>query len=115
MNRLLLLTIVALYWGQVNADSFRCGRKVVKLGESSNALIEKCGDPVRRGGNGRGGLIGMLIIAAFGKFNCEKCGKIPTKEFPDEVRGKMRMNSMIMVIGAIILGIGLVALLVAMQ
>jgi hypothetical protein len=48
MNRILLLTIVALYWGHVNADSFRCGRKVVKLGESSNALIKKCGAPVRK-------------------------------------------------------------------
>jgi hypothetical protein len=48
MNRLLLLTIVALYWGQVHADSFRCGRKVVKLGESSNALIKKCGAPTSK-------------------------------------------------------------------
>jgi hypothetical protein len=30
------------------ADSFRCGRKIVKEDESSNALIKKCGDPVRK-------------------------------------------------------------------
>ena len=48
MNRLLLLTIFALVYSDVNADSFRCGRKLVKLGESSNALIKKCGDPLRK-------------------------------------------------------------------
>ena len=31
-----------------SADSFRCGRSLVKLGESSNALIKKCGDPLRK-------------------------------------------------------------------
>jgi hypothetical protein len=31
-----------------NADSFRCGRVLVKAGESSNALIKKCGKPDRR-------------------------------------------------------------------
>jgi len=44
---LLLLLLVALS-GQVDADSFRCGRKLVKLGESSNALLKKCGSPVRK-------------------------------------------------------------------
>jgi len=32
----------------VLADSFRCGRTLVKEGESSNALIKKCGKPVRK-------------------------------------------------------------------
>lgn len=32
----------------LNADSFRCGRKVVKTNESANALIKKCGAPVRK-------------------------------------------------------------------
>ena len=30
------------------AESFRCGRKLVKTNESSNALIKKCGNPVRK-------------------------------------------------------------------
>jgi len=30
------------------ADSFRCGRSLVKVGDSSNSLIKKCGDPVRK-------------------------------------------------------------------
>ena len=30
------------------ASSFRCGRTLVKVDESSNALIKKCGNPVRK-------------------------------------------------------------------
>ena len=48
MNRLLLLIMVLLVSGHVAADSFRCGRKIVKPGESSNALLKKCGSPVRK-------------------------------------------------------------------
>ncbi len=32
----------------LSADSFRCGRVLVKAGESSNTLIKKCGNPVRK-------------------------------------------------------------------
>ena len=31
-----------------SADSFRCGRKLVKHNESASALIKKCGKPVRK-------------------------------------------------------------------
>ena len=48
MNRLLLVLLITLVSAYATADSFRCGRKVVKLGESSNALIKKCGNPVRK-------------------------------------------------------------------
>ncbi len=30
------------------SDSFRCGRTLVKANESTNALIKKCGKPVRK-------------------------------------------------------------------
>ena len=30
------------------ADSFRCGRTLIKVGESNNALVKKCGNPVRK-------------------------------------------------------------------
>ena len=32
----------------VSAGSFRCGRALVKVDESTNALIKKCGKPVRK-------------------------------------------------------------------
>jgi len=48
MNRLVLLMIIVAISSHVSADSFRCGRKIVKVGESSNALVKKCGNPVRK-------------------------------------------------------------------
>ena len=48
MNRLLLLAICVLLSDSTSADSFRCGRSLVKVGDSSNTLIKKCGDPVRK-------------------------------------------------------------------
>ena len=34
--------------GAVAADSLRCRGKLVRAGESSNALIKKCGSPARK-------------------------------------------------------------------
>ena len=43
-----LLVFSLLAWNVVQADSFRCGRTLIKAGESSNALIKKCGNPARK-------------------------------------------------------------------
>ena len=48
MSRLLLFTIFIIVSSNVPAGSFRCERSVVKVGDSSNALIRKCGDPIRK-------------------------------------------------------------------
>lgn len=48
MNRLLLMVLSALVLSDALAGSFRCGTKLVKEGESSNALIKKCGSPARK-------------------------------------------------------------------
>ena len=48
MGKLLLLTVSILFSGILEADSFRCGRKIVKHGDSSSSLIRKCGNPVRK-------------------------------------------------------------------
>lgn len=48
MIKLILLAIFVLVSIDATADSFRCGRKIVKSGESTNALIKKCGNPVRK-------------------------------------------------------------------
>lgn len=40
--------VFVLHCGDVCAGSFRCGRAVVKVDESTNALIKKCGNPVRK-------------------------------------------------------------------
>ena len=48
MGKLLLLTISLLVFSSAAADSFRCGRKLVKQGDSGNSLIKKCGKPSRK-------------------------------------------------------------------
>ena len=48
MGKLLLFTVSILFSGIVEADSFRCGRKIVKQGDSGSSLIRKCGNPVRK-------------------------------------------------------------------
>ena len=48
MNKALLLILITLVSNSLSAESFRCGRKLVKTGESSNALVKKCGNPVRK-------------------------------------------------------------------
>ena len=34
--------------GLVQADTFRCGRKVVRAGDSQESVVERCGQPQRR-------------------------------------------------------------------
>jgi len=67
----------------------------------------RCGQPVRRGYSGTAqhvaGLIGALFYAAFGSFQCAKCGSVARREFPPEVRTRMATGSFLMVLGAIIL------------
>jgi hypothetical protein len=57
----------------------------------------------------------MLLYAAFAGFNCAKCGAVERSSYPPEVRSKMMMNSALMVVGAIVLLIAVVALLVALN
>ena len=48
MNRLLLCVLVFGVSNNAFADSFRCGRTLVKVGDSSNTLLKKCGNPERK-------------------------------------------------------------------
>jgi len=48
MNKPFLLAILILFSINSSAGSFRCGRTLVKVDESTNALIKKCGKPVRK-------------------------------------------------------------------
>lgn len=43
-----LLAVLMIYGAELHAASFRCGRTLVKVDESTNALIRKCGKPVRK-------------------------------------------------------------------
>ena len=48
MFRILIFITLILVSIDTPADSFRCGRSIVKVGESINALTKKCGKPVRK-------------------------------------------------------------------
>jgi hypothetical protein len=67
----------------------------------------RCGEPVQRGYSSSAqmtaGLVGALFYAAFGSFECKKCGKIAKSEFPPEDQAKMITGSALMVIGAVAL------------
>jgi len=79
----------------------------------------RCGSPVQHGSHSSAalavGLIGSLLMAAFGAFECKKCGKIPQSEFPPEVRSKIMMGSVGMAVGAVVLVIVLFVVLAALK
>ena len=79
----------------------------------------RCNQPVQRGYSSNAqvtaGLVGALLYAAFGDFQGAKCGKIASNEFPPEVRTKMTMMSLILVVCAIAVAIGALYLLAQMK
>ena len=79
----------------------------------------RCGEDVSRGYSSgaqvAAGLVGALFYAAFGAFECKKCGKIPRSEFPSDVQAKMAVGTLIMVLVAIGIAIGAIALLGSMD
>ena len=79
----------------------------------------RCGDPVSRNYSTTaqlaGGLVGALVVGAFGAFGCKKCGKIPRAEFPVDVQNRMMRGSFGMVAGAIALFVIVIVALVALN
>jgi uncharacterized protein YxeA len=47
MNKVLVIVVSILLSCTASADSFRCNRKIVKTGDTVNALMKKCGKPDR--------------------------------------------------------------------
>jgi hypothetical protein len=47
MNKVLAIVIFTLLSCSASADSFRCKGKLVKSGDTVNALLKKCGDADR--------------------------------------------------------------------
>ena len=74
----------------------------------------RCGKPVHRasgrGAQYAGGIMGSLFYAAFGSFRCPDCGKIPRSEFPPNVRRRMLLGTLLLVIPAFALLIVLISL-----
>ena len=47
MNKVLVIVLCSLLSCSASADSFRCKGKIVKTGDTVNALLKKCGDANR--------------------------------------------------------------------
>ena len=75
----------------------------------------RCGGPVQRGSSTTaaiaGGALGSLLYAAFGSFQCKKCGSIPQREFPPEVRSQMLRGSVALVVGGLVLVVALIVVI----
>lgn len=51
MNKIfpwVLFITLMMFCSSIFGDSLRCGRKLIKVDESTNALIKKCGKPARK-------------------------------------------------------------------
>ena len=62
-----------------------------------------------------GGLVGVLLATAFASFHCAQHGAIARSQFPPEVRSKMMLNSVLMVIGAIVLLVVVIGIIAAVN
>ena len=75
----------------------------------------RCGKPVQRGYSSgaqfTAGLVGALFYAAFGPFQCATCGKIPTSEFPPEVRRNIILTSAGLAVAGVVLLVGVLCLM----
>ena len=61
------------------------------------------------------GLVGALIYMAFAGLSCAKCGKLQRSEFSDEDRSTMARNSVLLVVGALVLLVACIGLIVAIN
>jgi hypothetical protein len=79
----------------------------------------RCMEPVKRADGGavskQFGLVGALIGMAAAGFECTKCGPIAKNEFPPDVRSEMARGSITMVVIALVVFGGVIALLVALN
>ena len=79
----------------------------------------RCGGDAQRGYSGSAqmtaGLVGALFYAAFGSFECKKCGKIPRGEFPAEDRAKMTRGTIFLCLGGVVLAVVVIALIASMN
>jgi hypothetical protein len=79
----------------------------------------RCGGSVQRATSNTAGvaagLVGMLFYAAFGSFQCQKCGQIPRSEFPPEMQAKMMRGSIILVVVALALSAFVIWLIVTLN
>jgi len=62
-----------------------------------------------------GGALGSLIYGAFAPLRCKQCGPISKQEFPPQVQREINQNSVLMILGAVVLLAVVIGLLVLIQ
>lgn len=80
--------------------------KNIKAGSSSGMNCPRCGGPVAVGTNPvlmQFGLIGMIIHMLTTSYSCPQCGPIKFREFPEEVRSRSRLNTLLGVLAFVAL------------
>ena len=81
-------------------------RDNAKIAPQKGYVCPRCDGKLKRGGSTTagymGGLVGSLIASAFSSLHCNNCGQIPTHELSPETKRKYYMNSVFMVVGAIV-------------
>lgn len=79
----------------------------------------KCGGVASRSHSGTAqaaaGLVGALVYMAFAGLSCMKCGKLQRSEFSEDDRGTMARNSVLLVVGALVLLAACIGLIVALD
>ena len=79
----------------------------------------RCGGPVQRGTSSAagvaGGAMGALLYSAFGSPRCKGCGPVARREFPPEVQRQMLLGSVGLLAIAVVLFVGVIALVVALR
>lgn len=78
-----------------------------------------CQKPVTRQAGGAlsraFGLVGVLLSFAFAKYECAEHGPLERSAFPPEIQSKMRLTSMGLVLGAVVLFIAVIAAVIAIN
>jgi hypothetical protein len=73
----------------------------------SGYCCPRCGGVLQRGSSFmagvQGGLVGGLLYSAFSSLQCQKCGKIPSRELPKDARHEFWVGSLFMALGAILI------------
>ncbi len=79
----------------------------------------KCGGEASRSHSGTAqaaaGLVGALIYMAFAGISCASCGKLQRSDFSDEDRATMTRNSVLLVVGALVLLVACIGLVIAIN
>ncbi|MHB8879725.1 MAG: hypothetical protein ACYC8T_39055 [Myxococcaceae bacterium] len=82
-------------------------------------MCPKCGGALARASGSAarygGGLVGVMLQAAFAGLTCAKCGDISKNELSSDDRSTMMRNSALLVVGAVVLFVAVIGLVIGIN